>query len=122
MEQESGKETPVKKKTVARKRNMELESATDGSASVEEIPVTDFQSYAKEVVSRQFANIMKAMAEKSAKGSLAHTKYLFEIAGVKEEIQRQGQSNGEPSLAEILLAEVRRQSEPEASSLVGPAE
>jgi hypothetical protein len=65
---------------------------------------------------------MKTTAEKSAKGSLPHTKYLFEIGGVKEEIQRQGQSNGEPSLAEILLAEVRRQSEPEASSLVGPAE
>ncbi len=82
-------------------------AATDGGAKQE--PVVDYKHHAKAVVLGKFADILEAMAEKSIQGSLPHIKYLFEIGGVEEEFQRRGDGSGEPSLADLLLAEVRRQ-------------
>ena len=39
------------------------------------------------MISGRFSKIMVKMAEASEKGSLPHTKYLFDIGGVKEDIQ-----------------------------------
>jgi len=78
-------------------------------------PVKNFKRHTSKVISEEFSDIVETMANKSKAGSLAHTKYLFEIGGVKEEIQRQGQGKGEPSLADLLLAEVRRQRSADAA-------
>jgi len=82
-------------------------AATESAAKQD--PVVDYKHRAKAVVLGKFADILEAMAEKSIQGSLPHIKYLFEIGGVEEEFQRRGDGSGEPSLADLLLAEVRRQ-------------
>jgi len=87
--------------------------------ATESHPVTDFLGRTKEILTEKFADIVEALAQKSVEGSLPHTKYLFEIAGLKEEFLRQVQNNGEPTLAELLLAEVKRHRD-EATS--APAE
>jgi hypothetical protein len=111
----SREKIPAKSKAGARGRSTAPEQVANSSPLAEnqakgvlEIPVEEYQSHAKKVVSENFAHIVQTMAEKSAKGSLSHTKYLFEIGGVKEEIQRQGQGEDEPSLADLLLAEIRK--------------
>ena len=72
------------------------------------IPAEQYQSLAKQVVSTNFLDILEMMAKKSVEGSLPHAKYLFQIAGVKEDIERFGQE-AEPSLADLLIEEVRKQ-------------
>lgn len=114
VDKKSGKETPVK--TPRRIRRSSAEQAPNSESVTETIPVTDFQSHTRELLTGRFANIMEAMAQKSAEGSLSHTKYLFEIGGVRGELQRQAQNDGEPTLAELLLAEVRRHRDEETSS------
>jgi hypothetical protein len=78
-------------------------------------PVRNYRRHTKKLISESFSDIMKNMAKDSIAGSLAHTKYLFDIGGVKEDIQRKAGGKGEPSLAELLLAEVRKQGSKELS-------
>lgn len=114
----SGKETPVKK--ASRRKSSAGQAATTENSTVT-IPISEFQNHAKEILTRRFVDIMETMAQKSAEGSMPHTKYLFEIGGVKEELQRLAENEGEPSLAEMLMAEVRRHREAEISSPAEPA-
>jgi hypothetical protein len=72
-------------------------------------PVRNYKTHTKKLIAKQFSGIMESMAVKSKEGSLAHVKFLFEIGGVKEDLERQGRGKSEPSLADLLLAEVRRQ-------------
>jgi hypothetical protein len=72
-------------------------------------PVHNYKRHTKKLIAKQFSGIMESMAVKSKEGSLAHAKFLFEIGGVKEDLERQGRGKAEPSLADLLLAEVRRQ-------------
>ena len=69
--------------------------------------VRNYKRHTTKLLSEEFPDIMQTLANKSKEGSLSHTKYLFEIGRVKEDIERHGQGN-EPSLAELLLAEVRK--------------
>jgi hypothetical protein len=69
----------------------------------------NYKKHAKELIAAEFPEIMKAMAEKSKQGSLGHAKFLFEIGGLKEELERQGRGRAEPSLADLLMAEIKRQ-------------
>lgn len=115
MEKMNGRETLMKKTPARKRRGMARHAANSETVTVT-ISVTDFQSHTKELLTGRFANIMETMAQKAAEGSLAHTKYLFEIGGVREELQRQAQNDGEPTLAELLLAEVRRHRGEETSS------
>jgi hypothetical protein len=96
------------KKALERNRNKSAAKAAESEVVAQSIRVTDFQSHTKEIIVSRFADIIAAMAQKSAEGSLSHAKYLFEIGGVKEELQRQGEDSDEPTLGELLLAEVRR--------------
>jgi hypothetical protein len=107
VEKKIGKEALIKE-TPVRKRRSSAELVASSEAAPETIPISDFQSHTQEIIASRFAEIIAAMAQKSAEGSLSHTKYLFDIGGVKDELQQQGQDNDEPTLAELLLAEVRR--------------
>ena len=77
--------------------------------------VRNYKRHTTKLLSEEFPDIMQTLANKSKEGSLSHTKYLFEIGGVKEDIERQGQA-GEPSLAELLLEEVRKRQRAEDPS------
>ena len=59
------------------------------------------------------------MATESINGSLSHTKYLFQIGGVMEEIQRYEENKNEPNLVDLLLAEVKRRQELATATLDG---
>jgi hypothetical protein len=107
------------KRALARNGNSSAEEADDSETVTETIPVTHFQSHTKEIVTSRFADIIAALAQKSAEGSLSHTKYLFEISGLREELRRQTQEDGEPTLAALLLAEVQRHQEERASRAAG---
>jgi hypothetical protein len=77
-------------------------------------PVRNYQRHTKTLIAQGFSEIMEAMAQRSIEGSLAHTKFLFEIGGVKEDIERKSKDKREPSLATLLLAEVRRRNKAQA--------
>jgi hypothetical protein len=121
MDKMSDKGTLVKKSAVTRRRSNAVVRSGSTNTPADERPVVNFQSLAKEAVSRKFAKIMKTMAKKSEEGSLSHTKYLFEIGGVKEEIQRKDPNDAEPSLADLLLTEMRRQRSGETPSAADSA-
>lgn len=70
--------------------------------------VRNYEGHARKIISVEFLSILEALAKKSVQGSLAHTKYLFEIGGVKEDIKRRVRAKNEPSLAELLVAEIRK--------------
>ena len=69
---------------------------------------TDFLTHLRRIITEKFASIIETIAQKSAEGSLPHTKYLFDIGGVKEGLRNEVQNNGEPSIAELLLGEVNK--------------
>jgi hypothetical protein len=114
VEEKIDKEAPAKKTTLSRRKS-KIRSAPS-KVPTESRPVTDFLSHTKGLLTEQFASILETIVDKSLEGSLPHTKYLFEIGGVKEELQRQVQNNGEPTLAELLLAEVKRHRDAATSS------
>ncbi len=70
--------------------------------------VEDYRGVARKVVSANFVGILNALAEKAVNGSLLHMKLLFELGGVKEDIERRVQQNDEPTLLDLIVAEIRR--------------
>lgn len=107
MKKTDGNEIPAKQ-APTRERHSSTRGLAQPELTAQSKPVADFQSLTKDVLTENFADIMETMAQKSIAGSLSHTKYLFEIGGVKEELQRRIQNSGEPTLAELLLGEVAR--------------
>jgi hypothetical protein len=106
----SNDETPAERPKPAKQSKPKARAKGPGIAPKSH-PVTDFITRTKDVLRDRFANILDAIAEKSVEGSLPHAKYLFELAGLREEFVRQVQGDGEPTLAEVLLAEVTRHRE-----------
>jgi hypothetical protein len=105
-------------RTSAKTRRTKAEPAIDPEAkTAEEKPVfrrvRNFKRHTRKLMSDNFARIMNSLAEKAINGSVAHVKYLFEIGGVREELEREGDGKAEPSLAEVMLGEMRRQREEE---------
>ncbi len=71
------------------------------------IAATEFQSHVRQLITEHYDAILTAIAEQAERGSIPHTKYLFELGGVQKEIERQGKEH-EPNVAQILLAEIER--------------
>jgi hypothetical protein len=86
--------------------------------TTESVPVTDFLAHTRKLLIARFAEILEMLAQKSAEGSLPHTKYLFEIGGIREYLQREIQDNDEPTLAELLLGEIAKCRNLQASNVV----
>jgi hypothetical protein len=74
-------------------------------------PVRKFKRYANKLIREKFAPTMNSLADMAIQGSLSHMKYFFEICGVRERIEQESDRKAEPSLAEVLLEEMRRQRE-----------
>jgi hypothetical protein len=112
----SGGKRPAKKKVAPRTKAKARKPAAIAEAktiAVEEKhaakkPVRNYLRHARKRISVDFDDIVEAMSKKSIEGSLPHVKYLFEIGGVKEEIARQGEGKREPSLAQLLMAELKK--------------
>jgi hypothetical protein len=65
-----------------------------------------FRKKAQEEIGRKYEGIVEKLAEKATQGSVQHTKLLFELGGVKEQVQASSQRKRRAlSLGEILLKE-----------------
>ncbi|HMD20957.1 MAG TPA: hypothetical protein VKH40_11570 [Alloacidobacterium sp.] len=66
-----------------------------------------FRKKAQEEIGKSYTAIVKTLANKAARGSVQHTKLLFDLGGVKEEVQASatGRRRRPRSLGEILLKE-----------------
>jgi hypothetical protein len=82
-------------------------SSQEGEAFVEEGPIQNFKEYIGKMISRDFPKLLDALVNKCIMGSLSHLKYLFELGGVKEEMERQGEGGERLSIAEVLMAAIR---------------
>ncbi len=84
--------------------------------AIESRPEEDFLSCTQRILTERFASIIEAMAQKSVEGSLPHTKYLFELGGVREELRQRIQNDGEPTFVDILVDVVKTHQEAVASA------
>jgi hypothetical protein len=66
-----------------------------------------FRKKAQEEIGKSYAAIVQKLADEAAKGSVQHTKLLFDLGGVKEEVEASatGRRRRPRSLGEILLKE-----------------
>lgn len=65
-----------------------------------------FRKKAQEEIGKKYGGIVEKLAEMATGGSVQHTKLLFELGGVKEQVQALSQKRRKPpSLGEILLKE-----------------
>lgn len=65
-----------------------------------------FRKKAQEEIGRKYGGIVEKLAEKATEGSVQHTKLLFELGGVREQVQALSPKRRRaPSLGKILLKE-----------------
>lgn len=83
--------------------------------------VRNYRRHAKSEIAKSFREICQALVEEAKRGSIGHTKLLFDVGGVKEDANKEGKKR-ELSLGALLLKELEdeqngtaiAQSEPEA--------
>ena len=107
------------KKAVAKKPSRLTAMPTVELQKVKPKRVQNYKRHVKRLLSEAFPEIVLKMATESINGSLSHTKYLFQIGGVMEEIQRQEENKNEPNFVDLLLAEVKRRHELATATLDG---
>lgn len=82
--------------------------------------VRNYKKHAKRELSEAFPVIVQTLVKKAEEGSLTHAKLLFDIGGVKDAAKEDGRKrkgpNHEPSLAEMLLDEVKKRREEAAGA------
>lgn len=70
-----------------------------------------FRKKAQEEIGKNFHSIVKKLAKKAAGGSVPHTRLLFDLGGVKEEVSAAAPKKRQrrpPSLGKLLLDEVAK--------------
>ena len=68
-----------------------------------------FRKRAQEEIGKNYPSIVRRLAEEATQGSVMHTKLLFDLGGVKEEVRDAGKGKRPrrpPSLGKILPDEV----------------
>jgi hypothetical protein len=84
-----------------------------------------FRKKAQEEIGKKYGEIVEKLAEEATKGSVQHTKLLFDLGGVKEEVEASTlKRRRPPSLGKLLLKEaeaMKRNKEKPADSCAGPA-
>jgi len=71
--------------------------------------IRNYRRYVKNKLAARFPQILDKLVAESLAGSLAHTKFLFEIGGLGDELGAEGQEKGEPNLGDLFVNEVKRQ-------------
>jgi hypothetical protein len=78
-----------------------------------------YRKVAREEIEKTYKTIVATLAEEATKGSVRHTKLLFDLGGVQEEVQSTASRRRRPpSLGRLLLKEaeaMRREKEQAAS-------
>jgi hypothetical protein len=104
---------PTRRKATVKKQHVintphsapSAESETDQ----EEAPTKPkhFKKTAQDQIQRSYKKIVATLAKEAQKGSVRHTKMLFDLGGVKEEVDAaKPKRKKEPSLGRLLLKEV----------------
>jgi hypothetical protein len=63
-----------------------------------------FRKKAQEEIGKKYGGIVEKLAEKATEGSVQHTKLLFELGGVREQVSSPKRRRS-PSLGKLLLKE-----------------
>lgn len=114
----SGAGKSAKKATGTRKK-----AATRSKTSATKVKrVNNFKRHAKREISEAFPAIVDGLVERAKEGSLTHTKFLFDIGGVKDKPLSQEKREREPSLSEMLLEEVTKRHDESAAAEALPQE
>jgi hypothetical protein len=68
----------------------------------------NFRNTAQKEIGKKYTKIVQKLADEAVNGSVQHTKLLFDLGGVKEEVQASSSRRRRPpSLGKILLDEVK---------------
>ncbi len=69
-----------------------------------------FRKTAQEEIGKEYTNIVQTLAKNAAEGSVPHTKLLFDLGGVKEEVRASASTRRRRprSLGQILLKEAEK--------------
>jgi len=98
----------TQRKTKAHTRVLE-HSPAEKEAKTEHAKPTKPKHYrktAQEVIEQQYRQIVTTLATEATKGSVRHTKLLFDLGGVQEEVQSASpRRRKSPSLGRLLLKE-----------------
>jgi hypothetical protein len=115
---DNGTGKSAKRTTSARKKatgGRAKAMAAGNKATAKTKRVKNYKRHAKREISVAFPTIVKTLVEQAKKGSLTHTKFLFDIGGVKDKPLSQEKREREPSLSEMLLEEVAKRHDESAA-------
>lgn len=73
------------------------------------VRVRNFKGHTQKHLSESFSEILEAHLGEAKKGSIKHTEWLFEVGGVKDEINGTKKKSGDSSLASLLMVELGKQ-------------
>lgn len=96
---------PTRKKSSSNKQAV----ASPQNIESEETPTKPkhFKKEAQDQIGKSYKKIVEKLAEEAEKGSVRHTKVLFDLGGVKEELEAvKPKRRKRASLGQLLLKEV----------------
>lgn len=84
-------------------------TATKSKRTKKSTKPSNFRKTAQEEIGKKYTKIVRTLAKQAAEGSVQHTRLLFDLGGVKEEVRASatGKRRKPPSLGAILVKEVR---------------
>jgi uncharacterized membrane-anchored protein YhcB (DUF1043 family) len=101
---------PTRRKPTAKKQDViEVSPSETKSHADEQTPTKPkhFKKTAQDQIQKSYKKIVETLAEEAQKGSVRHTKMLFDLGGVKEEVEAiKSKRKKSPSLGKLLLQEV----------------
>jgi hypothetical protein len=107
----SATEVNAKSRTQETKRAKVKGTSKKKAAKAAPKRVRNYKFHAKKELSAAFPAIVDELVNRAKKGSLTHTKLLFDMGGVKDKPVHRESQQAPFSLAQVLLDEVAKQHE-----------
>jgi hypothetical protein len=93
-------------KTIREEAMQDGPALSDGSRSRKAVKAKHFRKAAKNKVESHYEIILESLAEKACAGSIQHARMLFDLGGVKDELDEASKERRlGPSLGRLLLKE-----------------
>lgn len=84
------------------------ETASEAKGKVKAPRVHNYRKFTKQKIAESFPEIVGGLVSRAKKGQLGHTRLLFDLGGVKDDLKRGASRRREPSLGKLLLEEVEK--------------
>ena len=94
---------PSALKTRSKKATAEKKDAAPGTNPARVKRIRDYKKLAKDELSQAFPAIVNTLVKQAKKGSLMHTRYLFELGGGKDKLLKRKAGKKEPSFITALF-------------------